>query len=411
MVARRAAREKWRFETRFRRGALGWRGTATGVQHLKEAVTEIARVARQDPIRAAEGAVHLIGRVSPAFANVDSSSGSLGAAVNRTIERLVPIVATPAADDTLRAGWLDRLWAAYADDDMGYLDSVGDRWGDFCTSVAMASGWADRLLPGLRASFAQPRGSGSYFHGKLACLSALLKAERHAELLGVLESAQFAWWPQRRFGFAALVAQGRRADALRYAEASREGTHNADFAIARACEELLLQSGRADEAYARYAIEASGYESTYLARFRALAKRYPTKDPAVLLSDLVTATPGSEGKWFAAAKSAGLFESAIALANASPTDPKTLTRAARDFIADQPTFAMEAALAALRWFGAGYGFDVTSLDVIEAYDCGARAAKQLEQSAAFAARTRETLAGADRFVRDALRLRLADSKP
>lgn len=54
----------------------------------------------------------------------------------------------------------------------------------------------------------------------------------------------------------------------------------------------------------------------------------PAHEPS--LSDLVRLTPGDEGKWFAAAKDARLFDEAIALANQTPCDPKTLTRAARD---------------------------------------------------------------------------------
>jgi hypothetical protein len=74
----------------------------------------------------------------------------------------------------------------------------------------------------------------------------LLKAERYRELLD-LETAPFVWCTYRRWGFRALVAQGKRADALRYAEASRSITGNSDVPIAHACEELLLQSGMADD--------------------------------------------------------------------------------------------------------------------------------------------------------------------
>ena len=72
-------------------------------------------------------------------------------------------------------------------------------------------------------------------------------------------------------------------------------------------------------------------------------------------------------KWFAAAKDAKLFEEAIALANQTPCDPKTLTRAARDFAATHPAFAVEAGLAALRWLVLGYGYEITSTDVWAAY--------------------------------------------
>jgi len=406
MGIRRSAPEKWQFQTRFRRGALGWRASAAGVKRLGEAVTEICRVARHDPIRAAEGAILLFGRISPAFEHVDSSSGSLGSAVNRTIDRLVSIVAAAPVDDALRAVWLERLWTAFSDDGMGYLDEIGDSWGDLCANPITASAWADRLLPVLTTCFLAPRGTGGYFHGTTACLSALLKAGRHSDL-EVLERAPFVWWAQRSYGFAALVAQGQRAEALRYAEASRESTGNADIAIARACEELLLQSGMADEAYARYAITASADESTYLARFRSLTKRYSSKAPSVLLTDLVASTPGDDGKWFAAAKWAGLFDVAIELANRGPTDPKTLARAARDYLDEQPAFAMESSLAALRWFGAGYGFDVIALDIMKAYDYGWSAAERLGETDAFIARVRATIAAAGGFVRDSLRSRIA----
>ena len=50
---------------------------------------------------------------------------------------------------------------------------------------------------------------------------------------------------------------GRKADAIRYAEASR-GLNDSPVAIARRCEEILLSSGaHVEEAYARYAIEAN----------------------------------------------------------------------------------------------------------------------------------------------------------
>ncbi len=102
---------------------------------------------------------------------------------------------------------------------------------------------------------------------------------------------------------------------------------------------------------------------TYLATFRSIVKKYPNQAPAKILSDLVASTPGQEGKWFAAAKDAGLYDEAIALAQRTPCDPRTLTRAARDFASTQPRFAVEAGLAALRWITAGYGYEMTGADV------------------------------------------------
>jgi hypothetical protein len=51
---------------------------------------------------------------------------------------------------------------------------------------------------------------------------------------------------------------------------------------------------------------------TYLATFRAVAKKYPTKAPEEVLDLLVAPTPGDEGTWFAAAKGAGSLDEAIA---------------------------------------------------------------------------------------------------
>jgi hypothetical protein len=128
--------------------------------------------------------------------------------------------------------------------------------------------------------------------------------------------------------------------------------------VDRLGEEILLSSGMVEEAYERYGLSANR-AGTYLATFRAVAKRYPHKDARTILADLVETTPGEEGKWSAAAKSAGLFDEALDLARRSPCDPRTLTRAARDFAAKQPAFAVGAGLLALYWLVEGYGYEIT----------------------------------------------------
>jgi hypothetical protein len=129
---------------------------------------------------------------------------------------------------------------------------------------------------------------------------------------------------------------------------------------------MLLSSGLVDEAYARYGLTANR-SGTYLATFRAVARKYPHKSDSDILADLVNTTPGDEGKWFAAAKDAGLFREALALAERTPCDPKTLTRAARDQVDSQPAFALSAGLLALYWLALGYGYEITSADVWAAY--------------------------------------------
>jgi hypothetical protein len=115
---------------------------------------------------------------------------------------------------------------------------------------------------------------------------------------------------------------------------------------------------------------------TFLATFQAIAAKYPGKTAAAILRDLVDATPGEEGKWFAAAKSAGLYDEAIELANRTPCDPRTLTRAAWDLADEEPRFALKAGMAALRWLSAGYGYEITSADVRAAFDSTMQAAER-----------------------------------
>ena len=40
-----------------------------------------------------------------------------------------PVITAAPADDATRAGWLDRLWEACEQDDIPYLEGVGDAWG------------------------------------------------------------------------------------------------------------------------------------------------------------------------------------------------------------------------------------------------------------------------------------------
>jgi len=108
-----------------------------------------------------------------------------------------------------------------------------------------------------------------------------------------------------------------------------------------------------------------------------VAKRYPMKDNSQILADLIATTPGEEGKWFATAKEIKLFDLALELANRSSCDPKTLTRAARDYLDSEPAFALGSAMAALRWLSGGWGYEVTSADVVGAYDRAMDAAARL----------------------------------
>lgn len=364
MKRQQTSKDEWTFRSRFRRGAFGWR-SQPAITRIGEAVSEIKHVARLDPVLGAEGAVLFVEKLSPAIENVDGSSGAIGTAADNAIDALLPIIATAPAAETVRDAWLARLWQAVEEDDVGYLDVLPDYWGQLCAAPERASRWADEFIDIVREDWRPQAGLRAYFNGTTACLSCLFAAGRHSELLDLLEHAPHKMWTYRKWGVKALLAQGKRAAALRYAEESG-GLIDSPVPIAQACEGILLASGLAEEAYRRYALVAN-QRSTYLATFRAVVKKYPGRSPGEILHDLVATTPGAEGKWFAAAKAAGLYEEAIDLARRSPCDPRTLTRAARDMADKEPAFAVEAGLAALHWLAAGYGYDVTSADVWAAY--------------------------------------------
>ncbi len=84
----------------------------------------------------------------------------------------------------------------------------------------------------------------------------------------MLELPRHPFWHYRHYGVRALLAMGRKAEAIQYAEASR-GLNQPDTAIDQLCEEILISSGLHDEAYRHYGLSAATGTS-YLARFRAV---------------------------------------------------------------------------------------------------------------------------------------------
>jgi hypothetical protein len=362
---------KWQFAARFRRHAFGWRSD-TPIQRIKEALTEIRQIARKDPVLAAEGAVNFLEKISAALERVDSSSGAIGSAVNKAIATLVPIINRPEVATPTRERWLNRLWDALQDDQIPYIELLADHWGELCRTPELASKWADQFKPVVEQVWSPQDNGHGHFAGTVACLSALHAAGRHDELLALLDRAPYKIWHYRIWGVKSLTATGRKAEAIRYAEAT-DGPNQPSVAIAQACEAILLSSGLAESAYDRYALLAN-QTSTHLATFRAIQKKYPDIAAERILRDLIASTPGQEGKWFAAAKDAAFFDLAIELIRKSPADPRTLTRAAIDFADQRPAFALEVAVAALHWIGEGYGYEITGLEVLQAHSAIVKAA-------------------------------------
>ncbi len=314
MIKMREAKDnkyRWEFKARFRRHSFGWR-SQPAIQRIKQAVSEIKKVARKDEILGAEGAVIFLERVSPALEHVDGSSGAIGTAVNNAITELVPLIAKAPADAKTRDAWLYRLWEAHEADSMPYIEGLGDYWGELCASDEVASVWANQLLGTTRMALSPNKNERGHFHGTTACLSALYRAGRYDEILRLLDTDTI--WLYKRWAVKALAALGRKAEAMRHAEACRSPWAS-DGEIDEMCEELLLSSGLADEAYERYGIRIR-QSATYLGTFRAFADK-------------------------------------------------------------RPAFALSAGLLALYWIAHGYGYEITGLDVWAAYDATIKASEKV----------------------------------
>jgi hypothetical protein len=322
-------------------------------------------------VLAAEGAILLIEKLWPAFQHIDTSSGLLGGAVNSAVHEVIEYPIQAQVNLQVRQKWLDRLWEAFQDDGVEYTIEVSDRWGELCGAEELRRKWLDELMPRLRASWFSGEKPG-YFRGQSACLSCLLESARHQELLDLLGRSPSHLWHTRCYGVKALVALGRHEEAIRYAEASR-GPYSNGGAIDQECEAILFSMGRRQEAYARYGLSANR-KGTGVATFRALAEKYPEKNPREILHDLIRLNPGAEGKWFATARQLGFLDLAVKLAQASPCDPRTLNRAARDLLGDHPEAALTIAMASLRWMCDGWGYEISGIDVYSATSSALKAA-------------------------------------
>ncbi len=227
----------WQFAARFRRNAFGWR-SGPPVQRIREALAEIRQVARKEPVLAAEGAVRLLEKLSPALMQVDSSSGALGAAVDNAIQALVPVIAGAEIEPAQRQRWLERLWQALQDDEMPYIESLADYWGELCATPALASRWGDRFIPEVQSMWRRDDMVYGYFKGAPACLSALLAAGRCDELLALIDQKPARSWHFRRWGVQALVAMGgtpRRSPTLSNSVSSTTRTGRSPRSASPSC--------------------------------------------------------------------------------------------------------------------------------------------------------------------------------
>ena len=167
----------WAFRGRFRRNAFGWK-SQPAIARVREAVSEIKKVAEKDPLFAGEGAVLFRERVSPALTHVDGLSGAIGSAVDHAVAELAALIATAPAETRTREAWLERLYDAHATDEIPYIESLADHWGALCATTEIASRWADRLLGITRNALSSDPAMRGHFHGTTMCLASLFYAAR-----------------------------------------------------------------------------------------------------------------------------------------------------------------------------------------------------------------------------------------
>jgi hypothetical protein len=360
-----AAVRKWRFKSKLRANAYGWRGSSVAISRLKESASEIRSVAKSDPVMAGDCVVSLMERIWPAFQGIDTSSGALGAAVFRTLNELIPILVVAPADHATRSKWLERLFEAVQSDGVEYLAPVEDRWGEIAQYPNLIDKYADRMIEMVRRAWADHQ-NFRHVIGTSICLSCLLEGGRYDEIQELLATRRMTFWPWHRFGAEALVRQGSWEAAIAYAEAARSSANPGfnEMSIDRFCETLLIEHGRSDEAYRRYGLRAAS-GSTNLSVYRSLVRAYPDRDRRRMLLDLIE-TRGDKGKWFAAAKDSGFLDIAVECAAWHGADSSTLVRAARDFCGKEPQFAATVALLALSSFLAGGGYDPSVSEVDDA---------------------------------------------
>jgi len=362
----------WEFPRYFRAGAYGWRGTALASKRIAAAVREIRSVAQKDSAGAARGIVVFFEKCWRAIEHINSSSGAIGTAVGRAIVDLTEIFAEAHISDAERNSLIERIWDAFQEEDYGYYDELGELWPKMCGNREMASQWADYFLPTVKLVSADTA-PGAFFKGTIPCLASLITAGRYDEVLDIVRIEKPGFFHYQQFGIRALAAKGNLEKALELVESFADDPSYAGHAAALG-EEILLSVGREQEAYEKYGLR-SAIRSTGLATFSAIVKKYPSLPPERIVRDLMAFEPGNEGRYFAAARKAGLIDLAVTIAQTAGVEPKTLTTACKDSLKKNPGLALRFGMIALERLAEGFGYDITSLDVLRAYHAALDAAR------------------------------------
>lgn len=361
----------WHFPAPFKAKRYGLESRASVkkvLAALYDGCEEIETVSATDPATAALGAVLLLETMHDLLLRCGWPGEDIDtrfAAASRELSR--EYIAEAELDDRTRDQLLDRLLDLLTSSFDWIALPLAEKWGPMCAAVPRASEWADRFLEHFDTGPWPPVGQHSAeCRARIACMSSMLSAGRHEQLLGALESSPADDWAYRRWGMQALVAQGRYADASEYAlsvigkvQRDSDSRNPTDARIAAACERILLDAGEFEAAYAGFAVLARLYSPPRMA-FDTIRKTYPDIGPARVFDDLVR----RRGEWveecFNVGMDAGLFDQAIEFGVESHAPPPALIAAAqmlRDRDARLAAFAAVAALEDMADFGVGYSSD------------------------------------------------------
>ena len=347
----------WNFKVYFRTRAYGWRGSKLAIKRLKEAVSEIKK--EKDKNLAAEGAIFLMSRFWLSFQDIDTSSGSLGSAVYCAMETLIAIIIKADVSLDVRKYWLDILQAILQEDGVGYVSNIAGYWGDIASYPQLASAQADRLSFIVKHAWQQKQ---SIVYYDTAYLSALFFAKRFNEVLDVIKLNPYPAWHINNFK-ARVIALDDIDKAIKYVESLRNIININPASIDLFCEGLLIKANRLTDAYNNYAIDANE-SNTYVSWFNKIKKKYGSlKTDKEILLNLINKNVAPLGKWFATANKLKLFDLALEIIKDDSVEPKTLNRAALSNVNNNPSYALEVALASLKWMVRGYGYEVSNLDV------------------------------------------------
>jgi hypothetical protein len=151
--------------------------------------------------------------------------------------------------------------------------------------------------------------------------------------------------------------------------------YNESYQAAYFGEEILLNAGRTEEAYERYAF-LRPFRMTGLATLSALRKRYPDISPERILNDLIDADPGNERRYFAAARKIGMVSLALEIAEKHNVEPKTLTTACKDYLEKDVELSLRFGCMALQRYADGYGYEPELPDIRRCYEFVCMAAER-----------------------------------